>query len=407
MKTRRFLFILLITILGSMVNRLQAQDPQAWIEKALAKCESIDRGYYQMTRTMKYMSGADTTTNRRSTYFKKLPNDTLFGFAFNYRWISQEDTFYSRFYSGKELVYLDSKERKASITSVEKWAEHIYNIKHNMDFYDPITSKDHSPLPKVKDLHSPAYSYSFGRSAVIRNQPCHLVIMQESPDSIRNDMMKVLRWETQFWISDSDSLILQYATIYDMVIDNDTMSQFEQISLDSFIFNQPFDETVFSLDYIPADYQLKDYTETKEPEPLANESQAPGWKLVTLKEDSLALSDLRGKLVLVDFFYKSCFPCMKAIPALQSLHEKYHAKGLQVVGINPYDTKEDDLPTFLGKRGVTYPVLLGGKEVAAEYHVSGYPTLYLIDKEGQIIFCHIGYGENMEKEIEEVIQKHL
>jgi thiol-disulfide isomerase/thioredoxin len=77
---------------------------------------------------------------------------------------------------------------------------------------------------------------------------------------------------------------------------------------------------------------------------------------------------------------------MKAIPILQSLHEKYHAKGLQVVGINPYDTKEDDLPTFLGKRGVTYPVLLGGKEVAANYHVSGYPTLYLIDQEGQIIF---------------------
>ena len=220
-------------------------------------------------------------------------------------------------------------------------------------------------------------------------------------------MMKVLRSETQFWISDITHFLLQYTTLYEMVIDKDTMIQYEKISLDSFMLNQPFNETVFSLDYIPDDYQLKDYTETKEPEPLANESQAPGWKLVTLKEDSLALSDLRGKLVLVDFFYKSCFPCMKAIPALQSLHEKYHAKGLQVVGINPYDTKEDDLPTFLGKRGVTYPVLLGGKEVAAEYHVSGYPTLYLIDKEGQIIFCHIGYGENMEKEIEEVIQKHL
>ena len=74
---------------------------------------------------------------------------------------------------------------------------------------------------------------------------------------------------------------------------------------------------------------------------------------------------------------------MLALPALQNLHEKYNDKGLKLIGIDPYDTKEkDDIDNFLAKRGVTYTVLFGGKDIAKEYHVSSYPTIYLIDKKG-------------------------
>ena len=142
MKTEKILFILAISILGSNINSLHAQDPIGWIEKALDKCESIDQGYYQMTRTMKNMSGPDTMTRKIGTYFKKLPLDTVFGFAFAYRSLASKDTLNSIFYSGNELVYVDSKNKKATITSVRKWADFIIDIKHNYDFYDPITSRD-------------------------------------------------------------------------------------------------------------------------------------------------------------------------------------------------------------------------------------------------------------------------
>ena len=70
---------------------------------------------------------------------------------------------------------------------------------------------------------------------------------------------------------------------------------------------------------------------------------------------------LKGKLVLIDFFTKSCYPCMLALLGLQALHKKYKSKGLNVIGINIYDKKEDGIIPFLSKRGITYPVLLGGK----------------------------------------------
>ncbi len=92
---------------------------------------------------------------------------------------------------------------------------------------------------------------------------------------------------------------------------------------------------------------------------------------------------------------------------MQALHIKFKEKGLKVIGIDPYDKKEDDLATFLSKHGVTYPVLLEGKDAVKDYHVSVYPTMYLIDKNGKIIFTQVGYGKDVKKTLEEIISKNL
>lgn len=98
---------------------------------------------------------------------------------------------------------------------------------------------------------------------------------------------------------------------------------------------------------------------------------------------------------------------MLALPGLQSLHEKYKNKGLKIIGIDPYDKEEDDISSFLKKRGVTYTVLLEGGETAKNYRVSGYPTLFLIDRNGKIVFIQEGYGDETDKKLEEIILKYL
>ena len=82
-------------------------------------------------------------------------------------------------------------------------------------------------------------------------------------------------------------------------------------------------------------------------------------------------------------------------------------KNIRIIGIDPYDKKEDDIAAFLAKRGVTYTVLLGGKDAAKDYHVSGYPTMYLIDKTGKIIFTQVGYGKDVEDTLDEIIKNNL
>jgi thioredoxin-related protein len=98
---------------------------------------------------------------------------------------------------------------------------------------------------------------------------------------------------------------------------------------------------------------------------------------------------------------------MLELSKLVSLYEKYKNKGLVIIGIDPIDKQEDDLKSFLAKRSVLYDVLLGGKELAKEYHISGYPAVYILDKNGKILFALSGYSGGMENILEDVILKAL
>jgi thiol-disulfide isomerase/thioredoxin len=158
---------------------------------------------------------------------------------------------------------------------------------------------------------------------------------------------------------------------------------------------------------IPDYFKIKDYVPYKSPDPLAKNTIAPNWQLISLSGERISLADLKGKLVLIDFFYKGCYPCILAFPSLQALYEKYKDKGLLLLGIDPYDKKEDDIESFLAKHGVTYTVLLGGKDVANDYQVSSYPTIYIVDKNGKIIFTQVGYGKGIETILEKVILENL
>ncbi len=173
------------------------------------------------------------------------------------------------------------------------------------------------------------------------------------------------------------------------------------------MINNLKDENILTLNSIPAYYTIKDLVPYKSPDLLTKDTIAPNWELLSLTDEKINLKDLKGQLVLIDFFYKSCYPCMKALPALQALNEKYKDKGLRIIGIDPYDKKEDDIASFLSKHGVTYMVLLGGEDVANDYHVSAYPTIYLIDKNGKVIFTQVGYAKGVEKTLDEIIKKNL
>ncbi len=90
---------------------------------------------------------------------------------------------------------------------------------------------------------------------------------------------------------------------------------------------------------------------------------------------------------------------MLALPGLQRLHETYGERGLRVIGLDPYDTKDDDMPAFLEKRGVTYTVLLTDRELPKAYRVFGYPTLFLVDQAGVVRHVQGGYSEAMEADL--------
>lgn len=383
-------------------------DPKIILRKSFEKCQSIANGYYEMTRHMKYMSDTDTLTSFYSCYFKKLPEDTIFSSAFHYQQFDQGEYSRNVLYTGNDFVYYSTNDSAGVIMSKTRWAKDIQAYSHNYKFYLPFTNKKSYPLPEDSAFIDNKHEFEFIGEEYINNIACFHVKMNIIQTHDSTEMMQTIRAENNYWISKQDYLPIQYTIAYDLVMNGDTMYQFEKNELSKHELDTRNQEEHLELASIPSNIKLNDYVPYKRPELLTKDTVAPDWSLSSLDDKIVKLSDFKGKIVLVDFFYKSCYPCMQALPALQNLHEKYKNKGFVLIGINPYDTKEEDeIDVFLAKRGVTYTVLLGGQEVAKNYHVSGYPTMYLIDKAGKVVYSQVGYGEGTDDELEQIIKQFI
>jgi len=383
------------------------QDAKVILQQSYDKCQSVKNGYYEMTRYWKSISKKDTSKTSFNCYFRKLDEDTLYSSAFHYKVFWKDEFTGDVMYTGDDFVTTSAKDSSAEIMSKSKWAKEIKSYAHNYKFYSPLINKKSSPLQHDSAFFDNKHIFKYVGEEIINGSSCYHIQVNEIPENDSTEMMKIFRIEFHHWIRKMDFIPIQYSIAFDMVMNNDTMYQYEKYYLNKYEINNLEDENILTLNSIPSFYRTKDFVPYKSPNLLPKDTIAPDWELLSLTDEIISLKSLQGQLVLIDFFYKSCYPCMQALPSLQALHEKYKAKGLTVIGIDPYDNKEDDIATFLSKRGVNYTVFLDGKDVAKDYHVSGYPTMYLIDKTGKIIFTQVGYGKGVEDKLEEIIKNNL
>ena len=119
--------------------------------------------------------------------------------------------------------------------------------------------------------------------------------------------------------------------------------------------------------------------------------EAPDFTLPTLAGDSLRLADLRGQIVVLNFWATWCAPCVEEIPELIDLHDELNPHGLTVLGVSLDEEGPDLIKPFTDRFGITYPIPLDDGAVAEAYGgVWALPTTYVIDPEGQIMQRVIG-----------------
>jgi thiol-disulfide isomerase/thioredoxin len=116
---------------------------------------------------------------------------------------------------------------------------------------------------------------------------------------------------------------------------------------------------------------------------------APAVVVETLAGDNVALTDYKGKVVLLDFWATWCKPCIKMMPQLQQLYDTYADQGLVVLGVSIDDDKNRirKIEKFVDKVGVSYPIFSDAKQDPAWniFRVKVLPTLFLIDEKGQVV----------------------
>ncbi len=117
---------------------------------------------------------------------------------------------------------------------------------------------------------------------------------------------------------------------------------------------------------------------------------APDFSFETFDGRSLSLSDLRDKVVMIDFWASWCPPCRREAPELEAVYKEYSSKGVEFVGIDIWDD-ETDARAFLKRYGVTYPNGLDvGGVITIDYGVTGIPEKYFIDQSGQLLRKFVG-----------------
>jgi thiol-disulfide isomerase/thioredoxin len=140
--------------------------------------------------------------------------------------------------------------------------------------------------------------------------------------------------------------------------------------------------------------------------------KAPEFAKITgyINTEPINLKNLKGKVVLVDFWTYSCINCIRTIPYLVDWNEKYADKGLVIVGIHSpefeFEKNIDNVKAAVQKYGIKYPVLQDNDKGTWDAYQNRYwPRKYLIDNEGYIRYDHIGEGGYAE--VEKVIQSLL
>jgi thiol-disulfide isomerase/thioredoxin len=127
---------------------------------------------------------------------------------------------------------------------------------------------------------------------------------------------------------------------------------------------------------------------------LAREISSDTW----INSDKLNWSDLRGKVVVVDFWTFACYNCKNTLPFKKDWDQKYREQGLVILGVHTpelsFEKDVDNVRKAVKDYNIQYPVAIDGDFANwNRYNVWAWPTWYIVDKEGYIRYSHVGEGD--------------
>lgn len=133
--------------------------------------------------------------------------------------------------------------------------------------------------------------------------------------------------------------------------------------------------------------------------------EAPNFTATTLAGDTVELYNLKGKIVVLNFWFIACPPCRAEMPGLKQLADTYDEREDVVLLALATDGKEA-LDKFLQKKEIGFTVIPDARDLSDTYRITGYPTTLVLDKEGKVFSVHIG-GATNEKQASRLIFKGI
>ena len=131
---------------------------------------------------------------------------------------------------------------------------------------------------------------------------------------------------------------------------------------------------------------------------------APDFALKSVSGDNMRLSELRGQVVMINFWASWCGPCRQEMPHLEALYKRYEPLGFTLLGVN-VEKDRQKADQMLDDMALSFPILFDTrKEVSKLYGVIAMPSTVLIDRDGAIRHVHHGYKAGYEQEYQSQIR---
>ncbi len=141
--------------------------------------------------------------------------------------------------------------------------------------------------------------------------------------------------------------------------------------------------------------------------PPSGRSLAPDFNLADASGKDVKLADLKGKVVLVNFWATWCEGCQVEIPWFVEFQKKYASQGLVVVGISMDDDGWKSVKPWIKEKKVNYSIVIGNEGLGKQYGLDGMPLTALVDREGRIADVHHGIVEKTatQQKIRDLLQE--
>lgn len=393
---KRLLTLFLISNLFIIGCKEKNVTPIELANQFIEKYEQHSSVSYDIDYQIKFFGQTDTNKVRAKVDLIRETSDSIFG---RYIWIAEDSV--STYYNTKALYYIDQRREKI--------------IKYPKNKTTQITGT-------LIDATHRIYFLNPNKLANGVNDSNILVTLTE--ESISNRDV----WKISFDIPDYEDITNTWKDIWidkkNLTIpqikygaESNGENQFNEWVMRNTTFNSITTEDLESrLSKFIELYELEEY------------QQPPASQLTTLPNgttipnlDGITYSDKAGtnlhnfldKLTLYDVWYMDCPPCIKAIPHLNDLHNKYKNKGLKVVGVNPFNNNEKDLKRmskFLSNNNIDYPIVFTDHKESQQLKIQFYPTFYLVDHNGKVLHSETGFNEekaiSLDKQLKEYLSKN-
>jgi thiol-disulfide isomerase/thioredoxin len=355
------------------------------VAEKLNKCQTIS---YHYNRSINYISEDYHNEFAGNTFLDFKSDEKTLGFKFQFE--NEQDKV---IYNGSEKFELNKKEKtiklnnKPSIANFES-AAFFMNALVTLKKVLPVLIADKALVKTLSDT-------------TINKKQLHMltfVLHNQSIDYLGSISAKEIKIDIQYkLIVDKESLLPAHVIqSNNLALTDYVMTSFTDIKINT---GPPTEDSwyysTYSNVYKPA--------EEKKLVLIKQNTIAPDWLLHWLdNKDSIRLSDLKGKVILLEFWIKNCAPCIASVPKLNAMVEKYKAKRFQIIGINGQDSKEN-MNKFYKRLKPNYKTVVDNMNVTESYGIDAFPQVVLLDKKGIVIYA----GDYDQSQLNKFIQKAL